>query len=115
MESQVFGFRRRKLKHEIGREPFTIPFDRLVQIEGGHAIKHSQITVQQDLLTANQEDGFFDSLLGRGRSWVHGCGHKSRDESALRPRQRQSVFRGVGLGSCSPKKVAEASRLGFIF
>jgi hypothetical protein len=57
---QFLGFR--QLKHEVGREAGFIAFNGLVQRFGANAVKGSQIQIQHDFLTPDQQDCPFDSF-----------------------------------------------------
>jgi hypothetical protein len=54
----------RKLEHEISGESLSVPADGLIQDPCFHAVQLRQVSIQQDLLTADEQNRAFDALGG---------------------------------------------------
>src|SRR5213076_3367643 len=55
-------FLSRQLKHEVGREAFPIPRNRLIQGTSLHAIERSEIRIEHHLFATNEEHQLHDML-----------------------------------------------------
>jgi hypothetical protein len=48
----------------VAREPFRVAFHGLNQLFGRDAVQRGQVRIQHDPLTAKQQDGAFNPLVG---------------------------------------------------
>jgi len=69
LRCQSGGFFDGELEAEIAKKPLKIAFHRLVEPEGGHAIKPRQIGIQDDPLAANLSQQRLDRFQ---HGWLRG-------------------------------------------
>jgi hypothetical protein len=51
-----------ELEHEVGRETLDIPLDRAIERLDGNGVERCEVAVEQDLLTAQDQNGVFNGL-----------------------------------------------------
>src|SRR5712692_9551958 len=71
----LLGFNpRREAKHEVLGETAQVALDGLVKSLGRHLVKPGQVSVQHDLLAANETDSPLDEFEGYGQAGLRrGC------------------------------------------
>ncbi len=74
MAPQVLDLFRRQLKHKVLGEAVDIAFDRAHQRLRLDLVKHGQVTIENHLLVADQQDGAFDPIRGNQASVGYGHG-----------------------------------------
>ena len=64
LQEQRAGLFLRELEHEVRREAADVAAHGQVQVAGGHLVELGQVTVEHDLLAADEVDAAFDDFHG---------------------------------------------------